>query len=172
MDTTGYDVDLSFQLRFCDPALHIVLSRRSHLNILTTALSVPPDRQQAGWGFADPEREDLYLQLVSQIRADLIATGHLQRILVAVKSDAGISAAEKEGLRSQAKQCDLEWTKDATSALHLLVASTFTDYEVTPPATPAADREGATSAAGAAATPPLYFRTLARLGTRTLIHVW
>ncbi|KAL9939395.1 hypothetical protein V8E36_002208 [Tilletia maclaganii] len=139
--------------------------------ILTTALSFLSDREQTGWNFADPEREDLYLQLIARIRADLIATGHLPRIRVAVKPDAGISAAEKEGLRSLSKKLDLEWTEDAASASHLLVASTSTDSEVTPPATPAADGAAA-GAAPAAATPPLYFRTLARLGTRALIHVW
>ncbi|KAK0531665.1 SWI/SNF and RSC complex subunit Ssr2 [Tilletia horrida] len=138
--------------------------------ILLTALSFLADREQCGWNMADPEKTELYTQLIARIRADLVTTGHLQRIRVAVKPDAGISAAEKEGLRALAKKLDLEWTEDVSAASHVLVPSTSSDVETTPPSTPAPD--GGDQSAAAASTPPLYFRTLARLGTRALIHVW
>ncbi|KAE8219819.1 hypothetical protein CF319_g6556 [Tilletia indica] len=137
--------------------------------ILLTALTFLAAQEQTGWNIADPERAELYTQLIGRVRADLITVGHLKPIRVAVKPDAGVAAAEKESLRSLAKKLDMAWTEDVASASHILVPSPSSDSEVTPPATPAPDAE---KQEASASTSPLYFRTLARLGTRALIHVW
>ncbi|KAK0566632.1 SWI/SNF and RSC complex subunit Ssr2 [Tilletia horrida] len=136
--------------------------------ILHAALQFLSDREQSGWDMSDPEKQDLYTHLIARIRTELISANHLKPIKVTVKPESGISGAEKESLRGLAKKLDMHWTEDQATATHILVPSPAAESEATPPSTPAPGSD----AADAASSPPLYFRTLARLGTRALIHVW